>query len=78
MEVVGTGSTAGGDGEEKEDEENEDESETKKLPIASLEWNPNRSHHVLLAAIGKCAIVISTGTGGLDDSGCPPLRGILV
>jgi len=68
MEVVGTGSTAGGDGEEKEDEENEDESETKKLPIASLEWNPNRSHHVLLAAIGKCAIVISTGTGGLDDS----------
>ena len=43
------------------------ESETKK-PITSLEWNPNRSHHVLLASIGKCAVVIATGTGGLDES----------
>ena len=46
----------------------ESEEDKTRKPIASLEWNPNRSHHVLLAAIGKCAVVISTGTGGLDDS----------
>eukprot|EP00571_Detonula_confervacea_P017317 CAMPEP_0172297448 /NCGR_PEP_ID=MMETSP1058-20130122/466_1 /TAXON_ID=83371 /ORGANISM="Detonula confervacea, Strain CCMP 353" /LENGTH=859 /DNA_ID=CAMNT_0013006603 /DNA_START=26 /DNA_END=2605 /DNA_ORIENTATION=+ len=56
-------------GEEKKDEdEDEPDQDEAKKPIASLEWNPNRSHHVLLAAIGKCAVVISTGTGGLDDS----------
>eukprot|EP00984_Skeletonema_dohrnii_P037554 scaffold39726_cov211-Skeletonema_dohrnii-CCMP3373.AAC.1 len=46
----------------------EDTSEDTKKPIAAIEWNPNRSHHCLLAAIGKCAIVISTGTGRLDDA----------
>ncbi|EED87521.1 predicted protein [Thalassiosira pseudonana CCMP1335] len=37
-------------------------------PIASLEWNPNRSHHTLLAAIGQCSVIISTGTAGPDDA----------
>ena len=56
-------------GEKKDDDDDGgDEDDAKKYPITSLEWNPNRSHHVLLAAIGKCAVVISTGTGGLDDS----------
>ena len=52
----------------KHDMQAESEEDKTRKPIASLEWNPNRSHHVLLAAIGKCAVVISTGTGGLDDS----------
>ena len=38
------------------------------LPIASIEWNPNRSHHCIVAAAGRCAVVISTGTGGPDGS----------
>eukprot|EP00578_Thalassiosira_sp_NH16_P000337 CAMPEP_0181138470 /NCGR_PEP_ID=MMETSP1071-20121207/34265_1 /TAXON_ID=35127 /ORGANISM="Thalassiosira sp., Strain NH16" /LENGTH=888 /DNA_ID=CAMNT_0023225311 /DNA_START=837 /DNA_END=3503 /DNA_ORIENTATION=+ len=53
-------------GEEEDDASDDDKSKTK--PIASLEWNPSRSHHVLLAAVGKCAVVISTGTGGPDES----------
>jgi ribosome biogenesis protein ERB1 len=32
-----------------------------------MEWNPNRSHHCLLAAVGKCAILIATGTDGVQD-----------
>lgn len=58
-------------GEEKKKAEEEDDAADEveaKKPIASLEWNTNRSHHVLLAAIGKCAVIISTGTGGLDDA----------
>lgn len=38
------------------------------IPIVSLEWNPNRSHHCLLAAVGKCVVVIATGTGGQNES----------
>jgi len=57
------------DGREGEKDEPDEETPTQKQqPIASLEWNPNRSHHVLLAAVGKCAVVISTGTAGLDDA----------
>lgn len=37
-------------------------------PVASIEWNPNGSHHCLLAAVGKCAIVIATGTAGAHDA----------
>jgi len=36
-------------------------------PVVSLEWNPNSSHHCILAAIGKNAIIISSGTSGIDD-----------
>lgn len=50
----------------KDDTSSDDNS--KKKPIASLEWNPNRSHHCIIAAIGQCCVIISTGTGGLDNS----------
>mmetsp|Transcript_19583 Transcript_19583/g.45652 ORF Transcript_19583/g.45652 Transcript_19583/m.45652 type:complete len:816 (-) Transcript_19583:63-2510(-) len=42
------------------------ESENAK-PVVALAWNPNRSHHCLLAAVGKCAILIATGTEGQRD-----------
>lgn len=38
------------------------------LTITSLEWNPNKLHHCLLAAIGKCIVIIATGTGNADGS----------
>ena len=34
----------------------------------SMEWNPNKSHHCLLVAIGKCVVVLATGTAGKDDA----------
>jgi ribosome biogenesis protein ERB1 len=37
------------------------------FPVVCLEWNPNRSHHCLLAAIGKCVVVVATGTGNRPD-----------
>jgi ribosome biogenesis protein ERB1 len=37
-------------------------------PVVSLEWNPNRSHHCLLAAVGKSAMIIATGTEGVHDA----------
>jgi ribosome biogenesis protein ERB1 len=36
--------------------------------VVSLEWNPNRSHHCLLAAVGCCVLVIATGTAGRNDA----------
>ena len=51
---------------ESEEDDTEDDSVIK--PVVSIEWNPNRAHHCLLAAIGKCAIVIATGTEGVQDS----------
>ena len=36
-------------------------------PVVCLQWNPNRSHHCLLAAVGKCAVVVATGTEGVHD-----------
>jgi ribosome biogenesis protein ERB1 len=44
-----------------------DDADTAK-PVVSLEWNPNRSHHCLLAAVGKCAMLIATGTEGAHDA----------
>jgi ribosome biogenesis protein ERB1 len=37
-------------------------------PIVCLEWNPNPSHHCLLAAVGKCAVLIATGTEGQHNA----------
>lgn len=37
-------------------------------PVVAIEWNPNRSHHCLLAAVGKCAVVVATGTDGIHDA----------
>jgi ribosome biogenesis protein ERB1 len=44
----------------------EDRSDTIK-PVVGVQWNPDRSHHCLLAAVGKCAIIIATGTEGKHD-----------
>jgi ribosome biogenesis protein ERB1 len=44
------------------------ESTTTTKPIVCLEWNPNRSHHCLLAAIGCFIVVIATGTAGESDA----------
>ena len=37
-------------------------------PVVCVEWNPNSAHHCLLAAVGKCVLIIATGTG--DAQGC--------
>mmetsp|Transcript_17209 Transcript_17209/g.37564 ORF Transcript_17209/g.37564 Transcript_17209/m.37564 type:complete len:892 (+) Transcript_17209:230-2905(+) len=53
------------------DANGENESTSKSAeptPVVAVEWNPNRSHHVLLVAVGKCAIIIATGTGGTDHA----------
>ena len=62
--VKQAGEEAGGGG----GEDGGGEQPAKRLPIASIEWNPNRSHHCIVAAAGRCAVVISTGTGGADGS----------
>jgi ribosome biogenesis protein ERB1 len=52
----------GGDGEDEES------TPDKIEPVVCLQWNPNRTHHILLAACGKCAFIIGTGTGGAEDA----------
>jgi ribosome biogenesis protein ERB1 len=49
-------------------EEKEDSNSSQAKAVVSIEWNPNRSHHCLLAGLGKCAVIIATGTGGPDDA----------
>lgn len=51
-------------------QKSEEDNETlkPKKPITSIEWNPNRSHHCIIAGVGKCAVIIATGTGGIDDA----------
>jgi len=44
------------------------DSDSAVKPVVSLEWNPNRSHHCLLAAVGSCAVLIATGTAGVNDA----------
>jgi ribosome biogenesis protein ERB1 len=36
-------------------------------PVVCLQWNPNRSHHCLIAGVGACVVVIATGTAGEGD-----------
>jgi ribosome biogenesis protein ERB1 len=36
------------------------------VPVTSVSWNPNPSHHVIAAAVGRKVVFISTGTGDLD------------
>jgi ribosome biogenesis protein ERB1 len=46
-----------------------DESDTETVKaVVSLQWNPNKSHHCLLAVVGKCAVIIATGTEGVHDA----------
>ena len=46
------------------------ESETKDItaPVVCVEWNPSRSHHCLLAAVGNVIVVVATGTAGRNDA----------
>jgi ribosome biogenesis protein ERB1 len=60
------GATTGNDDDEEDGEEKSSGAVAKA--VVAIEWNPNRSHHCLLAAVGKCAVVIATGTGGPDDA----------
>lgn len=46
----------------------DDDSDGSPKPVVSVEWNPNRSHHCILAAVQNCAIVLATGTAGKDDA----------
>lgn len=41
--------------------------ETTK-PVVSLQWNPNKSHHCILAVVEKCAVIVATGTEGVHDA----------
>jgi len=50
------------------DQENGGDENENVKPVVALEWNPNRSHHCLIAAVGKCAVVIATGTEGQRDA----------
>jgi ribosome biogenesis protein ERB1 len=36
-------------------------------PVVCLEWNPNRSHHCLLAAVDKFIFILATGTARKSD-----------
>ena len=49
-------------------ETEKEETESKSKPVISIEWNPNRLHHCLLAAVGNSVVVIATGTGGPGDT----------
>lgn len=42
--------------------------ETTTKPVVCVEWNPNRSHHCLLAAVGNSVIILATGTTGQNDA----------
>jgi ribosome biogenesis protein ERB1 len=37
-------------------------------PIVCVEWNPNRSHHCLLAAVDNCIVLLATGTAGQNEA----------
>jgi ribosome biogenesis protein ERB1 len=61
--------TTGGTSSKTDSEDEEEEPiEAQAKSVVSIEWNPNRSHHCLLAGVGKCAVVVATGTGGPDDA----------
>jgi ribosome biogenesis protein ERB1 len=45
----------------------EDETDEIK-PVVDVKWNPNPTHHCLLAACGKAVVVIASGTAGKDDA----------
>ena len=53
---------------DSDDDEETGESVSNKKPVIAVEWNPNKNHHCMLAAIGKSVVVIATGTGGPDDA----------
>jgi ribosome biogenesis protein ERB1 len=44
------------------------EEEIKAKPVVCVEWNPNRTHHCLLAAVGSFVVILATGTAGRNDA----------
>lgn len=50
------------------DFESEGEGDSVPKPVVVVEWNPNKHHHCLVAAVGKCVVLIATGTGDLQSS----------
>jgi ribosome biogenesis protein ERB1 len=48
--------------------ESPDEEAAAIKPVVCLEWNPSRSHHCLLAAVGSFVVVLATGTAGKHDA----------
>jgi ribosome biogenesis protein ERB1 len=44
------------------------ESDGATMPVVVVEWNPNKQHHCLVAAVGKCIVLIATGTGDATSS----------
>jgi ribosome biogenesis protein ERB1 len=40
----------------------------KGVPVTALAWNPNPSHHVIAASVGKSVVFITTGTGDKDST----------
>jgi len=53
---------------EEEAEDNTAAAVAAAKPVVALEWNPNRTHHCLLAAVGNCVVVVATGTAGRNDA----------
>lgn len=49
-------------------QQEDDKPKQSTCPIVCLEWNPNKAHCCLLAAVGKCVVVIATGTGNGDGA----------
>jgi ribosome biogenesis protein ERB1 len=55
-------------GGERPEEAEEAGASAGPAPVVALDWNPNRSHHCLLAAVGPCVVVVATGTAGQSDA----------
>ena len=42
---------------------------SKPIPLLLyIQWNPKPEHHVLAVGVGKCVVLLATGTGGPDAS----------
>jgi ribosome biogenesis protein ERB1 len=58
----------------EEEEEKKEETEAAATPsivikpVVSLQWNPHKSHHCLIVAVGRLVVLIATGTGGISDA----------
>lgn len=67
--TTGAGTSTSGQDSSKDDDDDASSAKPPPVkPVVSLEWNPNSDHHCLVAAIGTCAVVLSTGTGSAEDS----------
>jgi ribosome biogenesis protein ERB1 len=40
----------------------------KGVPVTTVAWNPNPSHHVVACVVGKAVVFIATGTGDADST----------